>query len=97
MKRNPEVTVRTPERVSKARAGITESDIRQWFVSAKTNLDQIPGANEALQDPRRIFNTDESCIQLAPSTGKVISITGWKNVYEIAPGAEKSNLTFLGT
>ena len=50
-----------------------------------------------MQDPKRIFNSDESNIQLAPPTGKVISLTGWKNVYELAPGPEKSNLTFLGT
>ena len=30
-------------------------------------------------------------------TGKVIGIAKWKNVYEVAPGPEKSNLTFLGT
>ena len=96
LKRNPEVSVRTPERVSKARGGITE-EIRNWFENARTQFARIPGANDALADPRRVFNTDESCIQLAPPTGKVISITGWKNVYEVAPAAEKSNLTFLGT
>ena len=97
MRRNPEVSVRTPERVSKARGGVTEKAIRKWFEDAKANFDKIPGANEAIQDPRRIYNTDESCIQLAPPTGKVISMRGWKNVYELAPAAEKSNLTFLGT
>ena len=97
MRRNPEVAFRTPERVSKARAGISERDIRKWFADAKQNFEGIPGALEAISDPRRVFNTDETCIQLAPPTGKVISITGWKNVYEVAPGPVKSNLTFLGT
>ena len=36
-------------------------------------------------------------MQLCPSTGKIVGIAGWKNIYEIAPGREKSNLTFLGT
>ena len=48
-------------------------------------------------DPSRIFNADETCVQLCPSSGKVIGVTGWKNIYEVAPGPEKSNLTFLGT
>ena len=30
-------------------------------------------------------------------TRKIIDIAKWKNVYEVAPGPEKSNLTFLGT
>ena len=97
MRRNPDVTVRVPERVSKARGGVTEKDIRNWFEKANETFSAIPGAMEALKDPRRVFNTDESCIQLSPPTGKVISITGWKNVYQLAPGPEKSNLTFLGT
>ena len=52
---------------------------------------------EVAGDPTRIYNCDETCIQLCPSTGKVIGIAGWKNIYEVAPGPEKTNLTFLGT
>ena len=48
-------------------------------------------------DPSKIFNSDESNIQLCPKTGEVIGICGWKNVYEVGCGPEKSNLTFLGT
>ena len=55
------------------------------------------GVSDIFDDPSRVFNTDETCMQLCPSTGKVIGIRGWKNIYEVAPGPEKSNLTFLGT
>ena len=55
------------------------------------------GVADIFDDPSRVYNTDETCIQLCPSTGKVIGITGWKNIYEVAPGPEKSTLTFLGT
>ena len=48
-------------------------------------------------DPSRVFNTDETCVQLCPKTGKVLGVRGWRNIYEVAPGTEKSNLTFLGT
>ena len=65
LKRHKDISVRVPERVSKARAGITEKAIRDWFEEAKTNLSKM-NALHILEDPNRVFNTDESCIQLAP-------------------------------
>ena len=53
--------------------------------------------SDIMLDPTRIFNTDETCIQLCPKSGKVLGFRGWKNIYEVAAGPEKSNLTFLGT
>ena len=51
-----------------------------------------------MADATRVYNSDESNIQLSPATGRVVSIRGRKNVYQVAPGTnEKSNLTFLGT
>lgn len=96
LKRHSDISVRVPERVSKARASITEKDIRTWFTDLENNL-KFLGVEDVLKDPTRVFNTDETCIQLAPSTGKVIGETKWRNIYEVAPGAEKSTLTFLGT
>ena len=52
---------------------------------------------EIFNDPARVYNSDESNIQLCPKTGKVLGIKGHKNIYEVAPGPEKSTLTFLGT
>lgn len=96
LRRHPQIRLRKPERVSKARAAATEPVIRQWFKGLKLNLEEL-GALDVLEDGRRIFNSDETCIRLCPSSGKVLGESVWRNVYEIAPGAEKSNLTFLGT
>ena len=49
------------------------------------------------KDPNRIFNLDDTNIQLCVSTGQVRSIRETINVYEIAPGLCKSTLTFVGT
>ena len=95
-RRNPEIAIRTPERVSKAKASVTEEGIRDWFRVMTEELRDI-NALEILDDPQRIFNLDESNIQLCPKTGKVVGIKGWRNVYELAPGPEKSTLTFVGT
>lgn len=96
LRRNKDISVRVPERVSKARVGITESAIRDWFKGLHDNLEAM-NSLEILQDPTRIFNTDETCVQLCPETGKVLGVKSWRNIYEVAPGPEKSTLTFLGT
>lgn len=96
LKRHSDLAIRTPERVSAARASVTEVDIRLWFQELYKNVDEM-NLKEMMTDPTRVFNCDESCIQLSPSTGRVVSLKGTKNVYEVAPGPEKSNLTFVGT
>ena len=96
MKRHHTLSLRTPERVSRARAEVTEQSIRTWFGDLITNVMELD-AMDIFDDPSRIFNSDETCVQLCPKSGKVIGIRGSKNVYEIAPGTEKSNLTFLAT
>ena len=96
LKRHTCLSIRVPERVSKARSRVTEPFIRQWFSSLKENIQEL-NHMDIFNDPTRIYNSDESCIQLCPKSGKVIGLRGWKNIYEISPGPEKSNLTFLGT
>ena len=90
------MSIRVPEHVSKASAGITETSIRQWFSDLHQNIREL-GAEEIFNDPSRIFNADETCVQLCRSSGKVIGLRGWKDIYSIASGPEKSSLTFLGT
>ena len=34
------------------------------------------------------------CVQLCPKSRKVLGFRGWKNIYEVAAGPEKLNLTF---
>ena len=74
--------------MSKARSNITEDSLKLWFDELKKNLDEL-GIFDVLNDPTRVFNTDETNVQLCPDTGKVIGVKGWKNIYEIAPGTEK--------
>ena len=95
MNRHKELTVRTPERVSKARAGISKVFIERWFDELKANLEKL-NAQNLMENPKRVYNLDETNLQLCPDTGKVIGIRGWKNIYEITPGPEKSTLTFIG-
>ena len=51
--------------------------------------------DDALNDPTRQFNIDESGFSLFPKKGKVLAIIGEKNVYEESSIHQKSNVTIL--
>lgn len=50
-----------------------------------------------LKDPHRIFNGDESGFSLCPKTQSVLGPKGAKDVYEVATGNAKENLTVMFT
>lgn len=95
LKRHPEISERTAQNLTKARDNVTEEDLKKWFESIRRYLEE-QGLLDVLNDPNRIFNTDESAFYLQPNTGKVLVRKGEKNVYNSA-GDEKENLTALLT
>lgn len=59
--RHPEISMRKPERVSKARVGVTEKAIRAWFADLIQFL-KDEDQEDVFSDPSRVFNSDETCI-----------------------------------
>lgn len=53
------------------------------------------GYTDVLDDPRRIFNVDETAIYLHPKKGRVPPKKGSSNVYNVTAGSEKECLTVL--
>ncbi|KAL5235854.1 hypothetical protein ACI65C_003264 [Semiaphis heraclei] len=49
--------------------------------------------SDILNDPTRLFNGDETGFALCPKTKNVLSPKGYKDVYELAIGNPKENLT----
>lgn len=94
--RNNEVSLKNAEGINKARAQVTEESIRLWFRELEEYLDSIH-QKDILDDPKRIFNGDESGFALCPKTGKVLGPRGFKNLYQIKPSSEKENITVLLT
>lgn len=92
LKRHPEISLRSAENINKARALVTEESIRKWFQDLQLFL-QENNLADVLEDPRRIFNGDESGFSLCPKSGKVLAPKGWKNLYVITSGKEKENVT----
>ena len=71
-KRN-KLSTRIPEPVSRAMALQTEESIRKWFDYVSNELSNL-GISDILEDPARIFNTDETGLALEPSGFKVIHL-----------------------
>ncbi|KAI5696630.1 hypothetical protein M8J76_009934 [Diaphorina citri] len=94
LRRNPQVTVREAEGITKGRAIITEEAIKKWFSDLKEYLVE-ENALDILDDPQRIMNGDETSFSMCPKTGKVLAPKGWKNVYVLNQGNEKETITVL--
>lgn len=94
LKRNPDITERTVEKLTKVRAKVTERRIREWFEEVEDYLSK-ENVSDILKDPSRVFNMDETAFFLNPKSGKVLGIKEQRNVYEISSCSEKENITVL--
>lgn len=50
-----------------------------------------------MQDPTRLFNGDETGFSLCPKTKSILAPKGAKDIYEVAVGNAKENLTVMFT
>ncbi|XP_020298074.1 uncharacterized protein LOC109862427, partial [Pseudomyrmex gracilis] len=96
LKRHPEIGLKYAEVLSRSRASVTEENIRQWFAELKTYLEK-ENASDILSNSSRIYNMDETGMQLCPKTGKLLGARNKKNMYVISPGQEKESITVLCT
>lgn len=92
MKRNPSIAKRTVKKVTKSRSLVTKTHILNWFNNVQDFLIEN-NLMDILENPSRIFNTDESGFMLCPKGEKVLSIRGEKNVYEVCGNNDKQQIT----
>ena len=93
-----EIRMRLPSRLSVGHTMLKRADIQRWYTEVRTHFAEIPGGLEALNDPSRVFNADESGFPLDASTGRVAKVLagkGCKHVRLRAPGS-KAQFTVLG-
>ena len=67
----------------------------QWFHTTSDYFKDI-NAMEALEDPVRNFDIDETGFSLSPTSGRVLATVGTKNVFEEVSVKHKTNITVLG-
>lgn len=96
LKRHPTIAERTSEGVTYSSACVSEADIRKWFAEIRQYFVERD-LLKIFEDPRRVFNGDESGFQLCPKTGKVLSEKGLKNVYTVETSCSKDNMTVMFT
>ncbi|XP_046395793.1 uncharacterized protein LOC124163054 [Ischnura elegans] len=96
MRRNPGIAVRMSQNLTTTRAAVSKESLCNWFKEVETFLVENK-QKEILQDPRRIFNTDETAFFLNPKGGKVLAKKGDKTVYQQVNSDEKECLTVLIT
>lgn len=96
MSRHPSISVRTSEHVTGASANVGEKDIRKWLSDIHKYLEDND-YSDILNDPDRLFNGDETGFSLCPKTKNVLAPKGSKDVYEVATGNPKENLTVMFT
>lgn len=69
-KRHPILSVKKSEYLSKQRALLTEGTVRGWFMNVRRQLEEDGIDLSMLEDPKRVFNLDETAIYTNPA-GKV--------------------------
>lgn len=94
LKRNPEITERVYQNLTRARSSVTELQIRNWFAEVHTYMEEKDYLN-VLEDPKRVFNMDETAFFLTPADGRVLAKKGSKTVYSFVQNDEKECLTAL--
>lgn len=95
MTRHPEISIRMSQNLTSSRAKVTEASIRNWF----SEIDNYFKLNNISfqDDPRRVFNADETAFFLSPKGKSVLAKKGTKAVYNYANSDEKECLTTLIT
>ncbi|KAJ4443802.1 hypothetical protein ANN_05582 [Periplaneta americana] len=95
MKRNPVISEKHAESLTRSRASVTKKSIEKWFQEVELTL-TADGFRDVLNHPRRIFNADESGFLLCPKSGKVLGPRGRGDFYHQVPNNEKEQLTVMG-
>ena len=61
---------RVPQGISTGRAAITREMVEAWFDTANEYIKQQDHGEDALRDPGRVWNMDETAFPLDSSTSK---------------------------
>lgn len=92
MHRNPELSVRTAESISYARAQCLNKPVMMSFFNM---YEQVIADSNAIGKPQNIYNADESGLQMAVRAGKVLSKKGARSVVQTSNVERGETVTVL--
>ncbi|KAK9745716.1 hypothetical protein QE152_g6726 [Popillia japonica] len=91
IRRNKNLSLRKSELLSLARAHVmNRKDIEEYFSTLLKVL-----SNNLLDKPGRIYNMDESGLQVNNKPGKVVATKGSKDVYTVTSSEKGENVTVV--
>ncbi|XP_030834211.1 uncharacterized protein LOC105440922 [Strongylocentrotus purpuratus] len=96
LKRNPRLSLRTPQAIGKERAIVTAGTINIWFDEFESYLKEV-NATSILTEPNRMFNCDESGFALGGEAGKRVLAEKGSKVVHVVKSSDKSQVTVLAT
>ena len=82
------LSLRRTAEISKGRQILSEADLRLWQKDTVEYLWSKPELAEALQDPSRIFNQDETSVQIGSSCKRILAEVG---TISISSGSREKN------
>lgn len=93
-KRHPTISRRIPSMLPKHRAAVSKPMIKSWF---KEIGEYITNENlqEAMKDPTRIFNMDETAVRTIPTKEVVLAEVGVPYVHAKVGNSDKESYTAL--
>lgn len=92
--RHPTVRMRVAQNITKARAAVSEENIRKWFEKTR-NFCESNKCIDSLADPKRVYNLDETAFFMSPTIGKVMSKKGARTVYNVGSNSDRQCTTVL--
>lgn len=94
LKRHQDVGLRIAQNINRARASVTEESLRNWFKLVR-NYCTKQKCESVLEDPRRIFNIDETAFFLSPDPGKVLVKRNTRTAYSFRSNSDRECTTVL--
>lgn len=92
LKRHPQISLRTPESLTRAAAVVPASRITRFFESFKAFLEK-ENLLHVLARPDAFYNLDETNFELNPEVKRVFAKKGAKTVYKVDSSRPKENIT----
>ncbi|XP_018567995.1 tigger transposable element-derived protein 6-like [Anoplophora glabripennis] len=92
LRRNPEIRVRKAEGVSTARTlGLSKTVVKNYFEL----LENLMRSNDLFDKPGRVFNVDETGLQLNNKPGHVLAQRGSKSVSVVTSGEKGETISVI--
>jgi hypothetical protein len=94
-KRHPRLSSKKAQTLAKHRTLATKEEIVQWFQKISTYFEQN-SLNEAISDPNRVWNLDESAFDMCPPIKNAIGVKS-KRLYNITANSDKEKFSVMIT